>query len=303
MTSTALPAQASQSEARAGFIAAFCAYLFWGILPIYLKLISFADVREVLAVRILVSIPAAFAAIFLLSGWKRGLSELGAALRPRMLATLACSAVFIFGNWGLYVYLVAHGRVIESSLAYFLSPLVTVLVGVAFFGERINALQIAALTVAGAGVLVQGFAVGAPPWLALAICATWSAYAIVRKRAQVQAAAGLLVETMVLSPVAIGLLLWASTAAPLAFTHSLREGALLSLAGPATALPLMLFAFGARRIPLTTLGLLQYIAPTLQFVTGLAYGESFTPLRAASFGLIWVGLILFTGDAIRRARA
>lgn len=303
MTSVAAPAQVEQNEARAGFVAAFCAYLIWGVLPVYLKQIAFADVREVLGVRILISIPAALIAVFVLSGgWTRGWADLRAAMRPRMLAALSCSAVFIFANWGLYVWLIAQGRVIEASLAYFLAPLTTVAMGVAFFNERTNKLQIAALATAAFGVLVQGVAVGAPPWAALGICASWSVYTFIRKRAPVQAGAGLFVETTVLAPVAAGLLFWVSIQAPLSFTHSLREGALLSLAGPATALPLMLFAFAARRITLTTLGLLQYLAPTLQFLTGLAYGEPFTPLRAASFGLIWLGLILFTSDAIRRAR-
>ena len=303
MTAASLPAEHRAKEVRAGFIAAFSAYAFWGFLPLYLKLIAFADVREVLAIRILVSVPASFIALLLLSGWTRGVSELVTALKPRMLATLACSAIFIFANWGLYVWLIVHNRVIESSLAYFLTPLVTVAVGVAFFKERIGGLQTTALALATLGVIVQGLAVGAPPWMALGLCATWSAYALIRKRAPVQAAAGLFVETIVLTPIAIGLLIWTASAAPLSFTHSLGEGALLSLAGPATALPLMLFAFGARRVSFATLGLLQYLAPSLQFLLGLAFGEAFTPLRAVSFGLIWIGLILFTWNAIRRARA
>jgi chloramphenicol-sensitive protein RarD len=275
MTTAAIPAQ--PTETRAGFIATFGAYAFWGFLPLYLKLIAFADVREVLAIRILLGVPSAFAALLLLSGWTRGLSELATAFKPRMLVTLSCSAIFVFANWSLYVWLVVHNRVIESSLAYFLTPLVTVAAGVAFFGERIGKIQIAALTLATLGVVIQGVAVGAPPWMALALCATWSAYALIRKRAPVQAAAGLFVETLVLAPVAIGLLLWTTTSAPLAFTHSLGDGALLSL--------------------------LQYLAPSLQFLVGLAYGEAFTPLRAVSFGLIWMGLILFTWNAIRKARA
>lgn len=303
MTAAILSAEQTAKEARAGFIATFSAYAFWGFLPLYLKLIAFADVREVLAIRILLGVPAAFICLLLLSGWTRGLSELATALKPRMLATLACSAIFIFANWGLYVWLIVHNRVIESSLAYFLTPLVTVAAGVVFFGERIDRLQITALTLATLGVIVQGFALGAPPWMALALCATWSVYALIRKRAPVQAAAGLFVETVVLTPVAIGLLIWTASGAPLSVTHNLGEGALLSFAGPATALPLMLFAYGARRVSFTTLGLLQYLAPSLQFLVGLAYGEAFTPLRAVSFGLIWIGLVLFTWNAIRRARA
>lgn len=292
----------SEAERRAGFTAAFAAYAMWGFLPLYLKLISFADVREVLGQRILWAAPAALIAVFAMSGWRRGLSELANAFRPRMLATLAASAAFIFVNWGLYVWLVLQSRVIEASLAYFLAPLVSVAVGVIFFRERITAPQVGALTLAGAGVVVQGFALGAPPWMALALCATWSVYAVIRKRAQVPAATGLFIECLAMAPVAIALLAWAGAEAPLAFDTNLGHAVLLALAGPVTALPLMAFTFGARRVSFSTLGLLQFIAPSLQFATGVVFGESFTPLRAMSFALIWLGLGLFSWDSVRRAR-
>ena len=305
MTQAAIPVSPAQSDAeiRSGFIAGAFAYLLWGFFPLYLKLIAFADVREVLGMRIIWGIPAALAAVFLVSGWKRGLTEIGAALKPKMLATLTASAIFIFINWGLYVWLVLHHRVIESALAYFLAPLVAVAVGVMFFGERVGITQIVALVLAVIGVIVQGAAIGAPPWLALALCATWSVYAVIRKRAPVQAATGLLIETLALLPVAIGLVLWAASSAPLAFNQSWTHVILLALAGPATAFPLMLFGFSARRVSFTTLGLLQYIAPSLQFMTGIAFGEAFTPLRAASFALIWLGLALFTWDTLKRNRS
>ena len=153
--------------------------------------------REVLAQRI-VCVPAAVIAVFVMSGWRRALSELKAVFNPRILGALAVSALFIFLNWGLYVWLVLQARVIESSLAYFLAPLVSVAIGVAFFGEKIRALQIAALLLALAGVVAQGIALGAPPWAALALCATWQAYAVIRKRAPVPAAMGLLIETLAL---------------------------------------------------------------------------------------------------------
>lgn len=301
--SNAAPALSpSEQDRRAGFIAAASAYVMWGFLPLYLKQIAFADVREVLAQRILWAIPAAFAAIIIMSGVRKGARELAAALNPRMLGTLAASALFIFVNWGLYVYLVLNERVIESSLAYFLSPLISVAVGVLFFRERINLPQIAALGLALVGVVVQGFALGAPPMAALALCATWSAYAVIRKRAPVPAAVGLLIECIAIAPVALALLHWAASAAPLAFGVDWMRSLLLAFAGPATALPLMAFAFGARRVSFTALGVLQFLAPSLQFATGIAFGEPFTPLRAASFVLIWVGLALFSWDTMRRAR-
>lgn len=302
MTEAAIPGEPSEAERRAGFLAAASAYVIWGFLPLYLKLLSAVDVREVLAQRILWAAPAALIAVFLMSGWRPGWREIASALRPRMLATLTVSACFIFLNWGLYVYLVLNERVIESALAYFLAPLVSVAVGVLFFGERITMPRIVALALALVGVVVQGFALGAPPWMALALCATWSAYAVIRKRAPVPAATGLLIESLALAPLAIGLLYWAAAEAPLAFSTSWSGAILLALAGPVTALPLMAFAFGARRVSFTTLGLLQFLAPSLQFITGILFGEPFSALRGVSFVLIWAGLAFFSWDTLRRAR-
>jgi chloramphenicol-sensitive protein RarD len=293
----------SEADRRIGFFSALFAYVFWGFFPLYLKLLGFADVREVLGQRILWSAPAAIIAVLLMSGWRVGLREIRAAMKPRMLATLTASALFIFANWGLYVWLVLTERVIESALAYFLTPLVAVGVGVLFFGERITRAQIAALVLAGIGIIVQAFAVGAPPWMALALCATWSTYAVIRKRAPVPAAVGLLVETVALAPVCFALLWWAAQSAPLHFGGSWRDSVLLALSGPATALPLMAFTFGARRVSFVTIGLLQFIAPSLQFMTGIMFGEPFTPLRAVSFAIIWLGLGLFSWDTLARARA
>ncbi|MCX7359485.1 MAG: EamA family transporter RarD [Alphaproteobacteria bacterium] len=304
MSEAAAPLTSSPSEAerRAGFLSAASAYVIWGFLPLYLKLLHTVDVREVLAQRILWAAPSALLAVFLMSGWRVGLREIATALKPRMIGTLAVSACFIFVNWGLYVYLVLHERIVESALAYFLAPLVAVGVGVLFFGEKIRTPQIVALALALIGVVVQGFALGAPPWMALALCATWSAYAVIRKRAPVPAAVGLLIESLALMPLVVGLLWWASSEAPLSFTSDWSMALLLAIAGPVTAIPLMAFAFGARRVSFTTLGLLQFLAPTLQFSTGLAFGEPFTPLRAASFVLIWLGLAFFAWDTLRRAR-
>jgi len=304
MTDAALPLSPQDAEKRAGFIAATTAYVIWGFLPLYLKLVAFAGPAEVLGQRILWSIPAAMIAMFVMSGGGRqALRELRAALTPKMLTTLTVSSAFIFVNWGIYVYLVLSERVIESALAYFLAPLVAVAVGVLFFKERITTPQIIALALALVGVVVQGLALGAPPWMALALCATWSTYAVIRKRAPVPAAVGMLIETLALAPVAIGLLWWSSQHASLGFTQGWDAALLLALAGPATAIPLMAFAFGARRVTFVTLGLLQFLAPSLQFATGIAFGEPFSFLRGVSFALIWAGLGFFAWDTLSRARA
>jgi chloramphenicol-sensitive protein RarD len=292
----------SDADRRAGFIAAAAAYVMWGFLPLYLKLMQDVDVREVLAQRIIWCVPAALIAVFVMSGWRRGLGEIAQAFTPRMLGTLAASAIFIFFNWGLYVWLVLQQRVIESSLAYFLAPLVSVAIGVAFFGEKIRAPQVVALLLALAGVIIQGVALGAPPWAALALCGTWSVYAVIRKRAQVPAATGLLIETLALVPAAAGLLWWAAQSAPLSFGADWNHSLLLAFAGPVTAISLMAFAYGARRVSFIALGLLQFLAPSLQFATGIAFGEPFTLLRGVSFALIWAGLGFFAWDTLRRAR-
>lgn len=303
MTDAALPLTPDEADRRNGFIAAAGAYLIWGFLPLYLKLLGFADAREVLGQRIIWCIPAALAAVVVLSGgWRIALRQIGEALKPRMLGILFASGCFIFMNWGIYVWLVLQERVIESSLAYFLAPLVGVGVGVAFFGEKITFAQTIALALAFVGVVVQGLALGAPPWMALALCGTWSIYAVIRKRANVPAAVGLLIETLALAPLALGLIYWAAQDVGLQISTSWSHAILLALAGPVTAIPLVMFTFGARRVSFTTLGLLQFLAPSLQFATGIAFGEEFTFLRGVSFALIWAGLGFFAWDVLRRGR-
>lgn len=303
MTDAALPLTPAELDRRNGFIAAAAAYLIWGFLPLYLKLLGFADAREVLGQRIVWCIPAALVAVVLMSGgWRIALRQIGEALKPRMLGILFVSALFIFVNWGLYVWLVLQARVIESSLAYFLAPLVAVAVGVAFFGEKITLPQTIALVLAFVGVIVQGLALGAPPWMALALCATWSTYAVIRKRANVPAAVGLLIETVAMAPIALALIYWAAQDVGLQFNTSWMHAILLAVAGPITAIPLVMFTFGARRVSFTTLGLLQFLAPSLQFATGIAFGEEFTFLRGVSFALIWAGLGFFAWDVLRRGR-
>jgi chloramphenicol-sensitive protein RarD len=285
---------------RLGLISAASAYFIWGLLPGFLKLLHFADPREILAARILWSLPAAAIAVAFTGGFREAIRALR---KPGIMRALALSSVFIGVNWWIYVWAVANAKVIEASLAYFLTPLVNVAFGVALFNERLNRTQIAALTFAAIGVLVQGIALGAPPYVALALCATWSLYGLVRKQAPVPAAAGLMGETLILAAPAVAGLLFLHQTQGLAATQNATQFWLMALSGPATAIPLILFAFGARRLPFTTLGLLQYIAPSMQFLLGVAFGEPLTPLRLASFALIWGGLALFTWNALRPRKA
>ncbi len=297
MTEAALPSPTD--ERRAGLMAGLFAYTVGGFLPLYLKLVGFAGPIEILGWRILWSIPAALAAIAFFGGF----GQLNAALRPRMLATLGLSALFIFGNWSMFVWAVASGHVVEAALAYFLAPLVNVLFGVAFFGERMTRLQAGALALAAFGVIVQAAALGSPPYLAIFLCLTWSLYGLVRKQAAVASSAGLFIETIWCAPLAIGALWWVQHHGGLAFTQSAPNAIMLALLGPITAAPLIFFAVAARRLPFSTLGLLQYFGPSITFLIGVLYGEPFTMLRAVSFALIWLGLILYSLDMFRRERA
>lgn len=287
-------------EARTGFVAAFAAYSIWGVLPVYLHMVGFANPWEILAMRILWSIPAAIVGVLLMGGF----AETRVAIaKPGVLRALALSSVFIACNWAIYVWAVAAHHVIEASLAYFLTPLVNIAFGVTLFGERLTRPQLVALCLAVVGIAAQGVALGAFPWVSIALCATWSCYGLVRKQAPVPAAGGLLAETLILTaPSALGLWWLSTTPAGLAFNDSTHNAALLALSGVATALPLILFAFGARRLRFSTLGMLQFLAPTAQFFIGVAYGEPLTVLRIAGFAVIWAGLAIFTWDAVSRER-
>jgi chloramphenicol-sensitive protein RarD len=296
-------AAAARDDTKLGYISAFAAYLLWGGMPIYIHAVGFADPMEILAARILWSLPAAVLAVIAMGGWRKGVADLAAACNPRMLAMLSASSIFIFGNWGIYVWAVAHSHVMEAALAYFISPLATVLIGMFVFNERLRQAQIASIVLAGIGVVVQGVALGAPPWISLLLCASWVSYTVVRKQAPVPAAVGLLIETLILSPIAIAMLVWLARQHPLAFGQETGHDLLLAFSGIVTALPLILFSFGARRLPMSAIGLINYMTPSLQFLVGVAYGEPLTPVRIVSFAFIWLGLLVFTGDSLRAERA
>lgn len=305
--SPAASQSAAADDVRLGVIASGAAYVMWGVLPLYLKQLAFASAFEVLAVRIVCTVPAALAAVLLIGGWRQTWDALQ---QKGLLPTLAMSSAFIGINWAAYVWAVVNAHVIEASLAYFLAPLVGAAIGVAFFGEKLGRWQIAALALAGIGVallvasgLTATTSQAPAVWVTFLICASWTLYAVIRKRAAVPAAGGLLMETVLLSPLAIGWLFWTlASGASLAVTQSAANAVWLAVAGPITAIPLILFTLGARRLRFSTLGLLQYIGPTLQFAIGVAYGEPFGYVQAASFVLIWIGLAAFTYDTLRRER-
>ncbi len=279
------------------FWAAFTAYVLWGLLPAFLHLFAALPPLEVTAQRIVWTVPCALAAAILLGGSK------SLRISTKTLGLLTLSALLIGGNWLLYVWAVGQNRIVESSLGYFINPLINVAMGVAFFREKLTKWQVAAITLATAGVLNQTFLVGAFPFVALGLAVSFASYGLVRKLAQVEPAAGLFWESVVLLLPALATLWWFARAGLPLMGGSTGMTALLLALGPATSIPLILFAVGARGLPFTTLGLLQYMAPTLQFATGIALGEAFTPAHAVTFALIWSGLAIYSFATIRAAMA
>jgi chloramphenicol-sensitive protein RarD len=277
------------------FWAAFSAYALWGLLPAFLHLFAALPPLEVTAQRIVWTVPCALAAAIVLGGVK------SLKISSKTLLLLALSALLIGGNWLLYVWAVGQNRIVESSLGYFINPLINVAMGVAFFREKLTKWQIAAIALATAGVLNQTFLVGAFPFVALGLALSFAAYGLVRKLAQVDPAAGLFWESVVLLLPAIGTIWYFAHKGLPIMGGSTGMATLLLLLGPATSIPLILFAVGARGLPFTTLGLLQYLAPTLQFTTGILLGEAFTPAHAVTFALIWTGLAIYSFATIRGA--
>lgn len=292
------PATAAHpGQARQGLIYGLLAYLIWGFFPVYFKLLKDIPPVEVVAHRIVWSV----AFLLILTAISRRWPEVRAAFRSRqVLATLIGSTLLISLNWLIFIYAIAKGQVLQSSLGYFMTPLINILLGVIFLRERLRPLQTASLVMAVAGVAILTARVGAVPWIALVLAVTFGLYGLLRKTVRVESLAGLLVETLLTGPLALGYLLWLAADHAGAFPHAVDRGALLlPLAGILTATPLVLFASAARRLKLATIGFLQYITPSLHFALAvLVYGETFTQIHLLTFLLIWSGLALYSADAV-----
>jgi chloramphenicol-sensitive protein RarD len=284
-----------------GLLAATASFVIWGGFPLYLKPLHAVPALQIIAHR--VGWACALLLVWLLA---RGeLAQLRKPLtNPAVLGRLTASALLISVNWLTYVWGVSHGHVVETSLGYFINPLANVLLGVVVLRERLNIAQWTAVGIAAAAVVYLGVATGSPPWIALVIAASFSIYGLIRKLVHVEALQGLAIETLLLMPLALGYLLWSEASGTGAFGHSSTlVNALLVGCGPITALPLFLFAFGARLIPYSTVGLLLYIAPTLQLLSGIfIYHEPFAGPRAVGFALIWLACLIYAGDGLWRAR-
>jgi chloramphenicol-sensitive protein RarD len=288
------------SEQRRGALLGASAYLMWGLFPLYWPLLKPATAQEILAHRVVWSL----AVVLGLLAINRRLSWLREASR-RQLVLLGLAAIFISLNWGLYIWSVNHGHVVETSLGYFINPLVTVLLGVVALGERLRRGQWIALGLVALAVLGLSITLGRPPWIALTLASSFGLYGLIKKKAGVGAVESLSFETAVLFVPAAGYLGWLQASGGATFGHvSLLKDALLVGGGLITAVPLLCFGAAANRIPLTQLGLLQYFAPTLQFLCGvLVFHEPMPPARLAGFAMVWAGLAVFTADALARHRA
>ncbi|MFK7851710.1 MAG: EamA family transporter RarD [Akkermansiaceae bacterium] len=278
-----------------GTVAGVLAFGLWGVLPIYWKHLEAFNPMSIVAQR---TIWTCLILWPLLLFMKKGMSR-----DPKILAWHLVSGILIGGNWVLYVWATINERMIEGALGYYLNPFFNMLFGAIWFGERQNRLQMIAIVTAFAGVMLQIPGVGHFPWVALVLGLSFSLYGVVRKRSPLGALSGLTVETSTLVPLALAWLLWQHSTVSEAFGTSWESAALLIGTGLVTAVPLLLFGFASRNIRLSTLGMLQFIGPTLQFFIGWkVYGEPMTSVRLASFALIWLAIALYGADAVRRQR-
>ena len=296
-----MPEDRHRALDRAGLLAALGCYLLWGAFPLLFHAIGVrgAGSWEIVGWRTVFSVPVALALVMAI-GRLSAVREI--AIRPRQLMLLTLSAFLVGSNWAVYVWAVSSGQTLSASLGYYINPLVNAAVGAIFFREQISRFGKIALGLATIGVIVQALALGAPPWVALVLAFSFASYGIVRKQVDADAQSGILIECIVLSPVAIAVLCWLNSHGGLHFGRSISLSLLLLSCGPATVIPLTLFAFAARRLPLNVIGFMQFLTPTILFMFGLVQGEKLPPLSLLAFGFIWTGVIVFATDLVIRLR-
>ncbi len=281
-------------------MAALGAYVLWGLLPIFFKLLHHVGPVEVVAQRILWSMILVTALIAL----RTGVAPLLAVLRDRrVMLALAMSACLICGNWLTYVWAIHADHVVGASLGYFLNPLVNVLLGVFVLKEKLRRAQRIAIAIAALGVALMAMAALETLWISIILAFSFAFYGLVRKLTPAPPLAGLGAETLILTPLALAYILWLGSQGTLAFGADTQTTTLMIISGAVTTVPLVLFAVAAQRLSMATLGLMQYLAPTLQFLSGIfLFGETLNRGQIGSFALIWLGLILFAADSYATAR-
>ncbi|MFI5315433.1 MAG: EamA family transporter RarD [Myxococcota bacterium] len=294
--------EVARHERWAGAGYAVAAYGWWGLVPAYWKLLGAVSPLEIVANRVLWSLLFTAPLVALLGRS----SELREVLRDRRRRLALCgSGVLIALNWGIFIWAVGAGRIVETSFGYFLTPLVSIGLGVALLGERVRRAQVGAIALAALGVAVLGIGSGTTPWLPLALALSFGLYGLLRKVTRVSSLVGLTIETALVVPMALAILVAEGLRGESHFaTGDLATTLLLALSGAVTALPLLWFARAARRLPLSTLGLFQYLAPTLAALLAVAvYGETVTQTRALALACIWAGIAVFSFDSLRAERA
>ncbi|MEO9877319.1 MAG: EamA family transporter RarD [Anderseniella sp.] len=283
---------------RNGIICALIAYLMWGTYAAFFALLAHVNALEVVAHRAFWSIPIA-AAVMLVMG--RTQDVLRVVKTPKLLGLMCLTTLLVTISWGVFVWAVAVGRALETSLAFYINPLLNVAVGYLVLREKMTGLQFIAIGLAVTGVAYQTWALGAFPWLSLLLGAAFSAYGFLRKTIDVGPVQGFFVESFILSVLGLAVVSWLGTQGPLAFGSDWNTTALLLACGPMTALPLMFFATAARRIRFSTLGLLQYIAPSMLFLTAVfVLNEPMQPAQLVTFGFIWTALALYSFSSLRQ---
>lgn len=292
--------QANEDSPR-GFVLATTAYLMWGFLPLYMKALAHIPPSEVIAHRVLWSIPVAGLVLWI----TRRTGDLKIALRsPRMLGMAVVTAGLISINWGIYVWSIANGHALDAALGYYINPLFSVFLGAVLLKERLSRLQVAAVALAAAAVVILTVASGQLPLVALGLTVSWGAYAFFKKALPIGPNQGFLLEVLILMPLALAYLGWLALTGTGHFLGGpSRDMWLLLGCGAVTAVPLLIYANGAKLLRLSTIGILQYIAPTMIFLTAvLVFGEEFDAARRVAFPMIWLALVIYTGSMLRRPK-
>ena len=297
---TTTPPSSTPADSPKGLLYGIAAYAWWGFAAIYFKLVHEVPPLEILAHRVVWSIVILVLLITMMRRWP---SALAVVRSPRALLWLTASTLLIAVNWYTFIWAVTRNHMLDASLGYFINPLVNVVFGFLFFGERLRTWEKVSVALAAVAVLFLAVTAGVVPWIALLLATSFGLYGLVRKLAGVSSIEGLAVETALLLPVAIAFLLWRGQQSALAFGGSLRIDLLLIAAGPVTALPLLWFATAVRELRLATVGLLQYIAPSLQFMLAVAvYHEPFRGAKPVAFLLIWIAVAIYSTDNVRFRR-
>ena len=288
------------SQRRAGLLFGLGAYLAWGVMPLYFKALAHVSALEIVAHRVIWSMVFMAALVALWRRWPASRAALGTG---RVLITLLITTLLIGTNWLIFIYAVVSGHVLEASLGYYLNPLVNVLLGVVLLKEKLSRAQVFATLLAAAGVAVLAAGAGSGLWISLTLAATFAVYGFLRKIVAVDSLEGLSIETALLSPLALAWLVWLQADGSAAFASvTLTTDLLLVLGGAVTAIPLLMFTAAARRLPYSTLGFLQYVAPSLQFLLAvLAFGEPLTTAHLICFAAIWTALAIFSFEGLRSA--